>query len=284
MKKLSCFTEKTALYALLFEANVTPKPGLVDRNNTGSHEDMTHSMLIKSAEAIAPFIGQCACAGFETKDASFETAFFALRMLGLQAEDAMKAATGGVNTHKGAIYCFCLLAGAFGRLICSGSVTPESILDTASLLAQKAPNASMEDACRSPVTHGDIAFQKARLPGARGEALNGYPSILRIALPSLRSALQKGFSENDAGVYALLALISKVDDTCLFSRGGLEGLHYAKALASKALNADFVSEAAKMDSLFTNLHLSPGGCADLLAAAMFINKLTSSEREEYICE
>ncbi|MBR3929916.1 MAG: triphosphoribosyl-dephospho-CoA synthase [Clostridia bacterium] len=284
MKRLSDFTESAALYALSFEANVTPKPGLVDRNNTGAHKDMTLCMLIESAKAIAPFVGQCAQAGFDTKNASFESAFHALRALGLQAEKAMLSVTGGVNTHKGAIYCFCLLSGAFGRLQGEKGITPECILNTASLLAQKASDASLARALQAPVTHGDIAFQKARLSGARGEAIAGYPSILHIALPALERAMQDGFSENDAGVYALLSLISKVDDTCIYSRGGSEGLSFAKSLAAEALQADFVKKVYQIDALFIQQRLSPGGCADLLAAAMFIKRLIQSKWEEYTCE
>lgn len=282
MSALSVFVSNAAYQALLFEANVTPKPGLVDRNNTGAHEDMTLSMLLESASAISPYIGQCAQTGFETKDFSFESAFQSLKKIGLHAEDAMKKATGGVNTHKGAIYCFCLLAGGYGR--CMGAATPEAIVNNASLLARQSSELSLLSASRSPVTHGDIAYQKANLPGARGESLSGYPSILNIAYPALQSALKNGYSENDAGVLALLNLISKVDDTCIYARGGKEGLLFAKSLASKALQGDFMKEAQTIDSLFIQRRLSPGGCADLLAAAMFIKILTQSKWEEYTCE
>ncbi len=284
MNRLSGFVSRAAYQALLFEANVTPKPGLVDKNNSGAHEDMTLSMLLESAKAIAPHIGQCAQTGFETKNAAFEKAFFALQKIGLQAEAAMKTATGGVNTHKGAIYCFCLLAGAFGRNLGAETISPDILCRTAALFSKESSGASLSVASQTPVTHGDIAFQKAHLSGARGEALSGYPSILKIALPALESAFQKGFSENDAGVYALLHLISSVDDTCIYSRGGLEGLLLSKSLASEALKGNFLKEAERIDSIFTLKRLSPGGCADLLAAAMFIKILIQSKWEEYTCE
>ena len=282
MIALSGFVSRAAYQALCFEANVTPKPGLVDKNNTGAHRDMTLSMLLESAQAIAPYVGKCARSGFDTRTASFENAFSYLRKIGLQAEEAMNKATGGVNTHKGAIFCFCLLAGAYGR--CAGAASAESVCHTASLLAHESLRASLESASRSPVTKGDIAFHKAHLSGARGEALAGYPGIVSIALPALESAQKMGYCENDQGVYALLRLIAAVDDTCIYSRGGPEGLLFSKALASEALKGDFISEAGKIDSLFIEKRLSPGGCADLLAAAMFIKILTSKKWEEYTCE
>lgn len=282
MSVLSDFASRAAYRALCFEANVTPKPGLVDRNNTGAHSDMTLSMLLESARAIAPYIGRCAQSGYDTKDAPFESAFTALREIGLQAENAMIETTGGINTHKGAVFCFCLLAGAYGR--CLKTATAETICKTASLLYQEASKSSLLAASRSPVTHGDIAYQKASLPGARGEALSGFQSVLKIAYPTLEYALKKGCSENDAGVYALLHLISKVDDTCIYFRGGTEGLALSKSLAFKALQGDFMKEVENIDSLFIKKRLSPGGCADLLAAAMFIKILIQSKWEEYTCE
>ncbi len=284
MTKLVDFVKNAALYALTFEANVTPKPGLVDRNNTGSHQDMTLSMLTKSAEAIAPYVGACAQSGLETKEFSFEIAFHSLQSIGLEAEKAMFKATDGVNTHKGAIYCFCLLAGAFGRLIEEKAITPEAICKTAALLSKKASHASLITACHSPSTHGDIAYKNAYLAGARGEALSGYPGILHVALPALEEALQRGFSENDTGVYALLHLISKTNDTCIYSRGGINGLKLSKSLAEEALKGDFLKNAERIDAIFINKRLSPGGCADLLAAAMFIKILMQSKREGIVCE
>ena len=284
MTKLTDFVKNAALYALTFEANVTPKPGLADRNNTGAHQDMTLSMLLSSAQAIAPYIGACAQTGFDTKDLSFENAFCALQSIGLEAEKAMFDITRGINTHKGAIFCFCLLAGAFGRLTEKEEVSLEAILKTASELSKKASGASLEAARRSPSTHGDFAYKNACLSGARGEAFSGYPGILHVALPALEDALQKGFSENDAGVYALLHLIAKTDDTCIYSRGGVNGLELSKSLAKEALKGDFIKNAERMDIIFINKRLSPGGCADLLAAAMFIKILIQSKREGIICE
>ena len=282
--RLSKFVENAALYALSYEANVTPKPGLVDRNNTGAHEDMTLPMLLSSAEAVAPLIGECAECGFELKGESYEDTFFALQKIGLRAEEAMFKATNGINTHKGAVYAFCLLAGAFGRNLCDAFLTPEVICKTASRLCEKSCMSSLLSASHSPVTHGDEAYKRAHLSGARGEALLGYPGIVKVALPALETALQNGHTENDAGVYALLCLISQTDDTCLFHRGGFEGLLYAKSLAFEALKEDFTKNAGEIDRIFINKRLSPGGCADLLAAAMFIKILTTTKREEYTCE
>jgi triphosphoribosyl-dephospho-CoA synthase len=77
--------------ALLAELETWPKPGLVSRLDSGSHTDMDASTFKASAIAIAPFFGQLAVAGAAGADMD------RLREIGVQAERAMLAATGGVN-------------------------------------------------------------------------------------------------------------------------------------------------------------------------------------------
>jgi len=127
-------------------------------------------------------------------------------------------------------------------------------------------------ALKPPSTAGERAFSEFGISGARGEAVKGFPSVTDAALPAFRDALNRGYSENDAGVYALLHLISILDDTCLIARGGMEGLLFAKQCAQKAIlpGTDFMKEAHRMDQAFTERGLSPGGCADLLCAMKFL--------------
>lgn len=284
MSSLSDSVSKIAFDALVYEIDVTPKPGLVDRNNSGSHLDMTNELLKKSACAISPFIGMAAETGYRTHSLLPEDAFPKLQEIGLSAEKKMFSVTNGVNTHKGAIFSFCLLSGAFGRILFSHVPASDEILSCAAALSEKHILQSLEKAKAHPLTHGDAALQKAGLQGARGEALSGFPSLRDIALPALTHALSKGHSLNDAGVYTLLCLIKDVDDTCIYARGQEEGLSCSKALSEKALKGDFLKEALLMDELFIQKRLSPGGCADLLAAAMFINILIQTKWEEYTCE
>ena len=48
-----------ATRALLEEVAVTPKPGLVDRANNGSHRDMNYTSFQASAAALTPYWGEC---------------------------------------------------------------------------------------------------------------------------------------------------------------------------------------------------------------------------------
>ena len=102
--------------ALLDEVCTTPKPGLVDRANNGSHRDMDIFTFTASAAALTPYWGRCFQTGRETAALPPAETFSLLKRAGQGAERAMFAATGGVNTHKGAIFTLGLICGAVGRL------------------------------------------------------------------------------------------------------------------------------------------------------------------------
>ena len=107
---------RIASESLIKEVLTTPKPGLVDRDNNGSHTDMNAESFIKSAIALNKYFSLCVGLGQDTSKEKPEDSFPPLRRLGLEAEKEMYAATGGVNTHKGAIYSIGILLCATGRL------------------------------------------------------------------------------------------------------------------------------------------------------------------------
>ncbi len=263
--------------ALLDEVCVTPKPGLVDRANSGSHRDMDIFTFTASAAALTPYWAKCMETGQRTACQPPQETFRALRQAGQSAERTMFAATGGVNTHKGAIFTLGLLCGAIGRLWkpevpCR---EPESILEECAKLAQAALETDFTAlrAGDSPSTAGERLYLARGLTGVRGEAARGLPGVRDAALPALRCALNAGRNRNDAGAIALLHLIARVEDTNLAARGGMEAAREARkacaALLEKTPLPDMES-IARLDQAFIRQNLSPGGCADLLAAAFFL--------------
>ena len=52
--------------ALLYEVCTTPKPGLVDRHNNGSHKDMDVFTFLDSTAALLPYLERAAAIGQET--------------------------------------------------------------------------------------------------------------------------------------------------------------------------------------------------------------------------
>lgn len=265
-----------AVDALLAEVRTTPKPGLVDLRNQGSHRDMDIPLFTASAKALLPYFTRCAAIGQETAALRPAEVFPPLQAAGLDAEAAMYAATSGVNTHKGAIYTLGILCAAFGRLWHMGelSPTPQDVLSLCSAIAGDAAKADLENA--SADTAGLRLYRELGITGIRGEMAQGLPSLANIALPAFRAARTRGLDRNDAGVVTLLHLITHVQDTNLYHRGGQNGAAFAADAARELLAHDPYPSAAQVETLddaFIARNLSPGGSADLLAATYLLDAL-----------
>lgn len=270
-----------ATRALTDEVLTTPKPGLVDRANCGSHRDMDVSTFRASIEALAPYWETCVRLGQETAgDAPAET-FARLRPAGREAEAAMLRATGGVNTHKGAIFTLGTLCGAAGRLWRPEAPcrdTQRLLQECAAMTAEavEADRAALAGIPEERMTAGERLYKRFGLPGIRGEAAAGLPAVRETSLPALEAALAAGRSRNDAGAIALLHLIARGGDTNMAARGGptlaAEAAERVRALlAAKPLPDTADIEA--LDRWFIDRNLSPGGCADLLAVTYFLHDL-----------
>ena len=238
---------KMAENALLAEVHFTPKPGLVDEANNGAHRDMDVPLFERSAHALRPCFEEFVRLGLQGASPA------ALQQAGVRAEQAMFAATGGVNTHKGAIYSGALLLHAAGRLL-SG----EEEGNLCELAAQTAA------AIPAPTgTHG--AAVRAQCGGIRTEAVSGYPTAQAV----LRQLRQSGPLD------ALLLSMSRLDDSTLWHRGGAEGAQLVRSRAADILAAPASEREARtrrLDAELIERNLSPGGSADLLAMAFFLEK------------
>ncbi len=262
-----------AQQSLLYEVCTTPKPGLVDCRNNGSHQDMDIFTFMASSSALFPYFNQCARIGAQTCDLSPCEVFALLRFPGKLAEQAMYAATNGVNTHKGSIFSLGILCAAAGRLS-QAQRNPKALSElckemTQGLIAQELEHLSNNTAN----TTGEQLYAKHRISGARGQAESGYTQVLEISLPVLQKGLAKGLSLNDAGLGALLALISATEDTNLIRRSSLEEQKKAAAKVADLIQDNpYPSKEIleQLDDSFIEKNLSPGGCADLLAITYFL--------------
>lgn len=264
--------------ALLDEVATTPKPGLVDCDNNGSHRDMTTVTFEKSAEALRGFWRDCFLAGAATAQLPPRDAFARMRTLGVEAETEMFSATGGVNTHKGTIFTLGTVCGALGRLwqadeLCTD---PARILQTAASLCIEAVSADFSDMEKrgTAQTAGERLYLTSGLRGIRGEVAAGLPAVLQTGLPVLEVCLAEGMSRNDAGVVTLLHLIARGEDTNMIKRGGAALAGEAARGIRESLKADSrptMDRVREWDALFIRLDLSPGGCADLLAVSYFLH-------------
>lgn len=272
---------RLAVQALLFEVAVTPKPGLVDRENSGSHRDMDMFTFLSSGAGLYPYFARCVEIG--RKGGAPEETFRALRAPGLLAEGQMLSFTGGVNTHKGAIFSMGIVCGALGRLERrawgnSARVLAECAAMTKGLTAQDFAGLTPETAR----TVGQKLYLRYGITGVRGQAEAGFPAVGKVGLPKLEAALSAGKSINEAGCVALVAMLADTVDTNMIHRGGYELAKEASEQAKALLEREpFPSAQAleEMNRAFVEKNLSPGGTADLLALTLMLHFLKEEAHE-----
>ena len=269
--------------ALIWEANVTPKPGLVDRENSGAHRDLDLKLFHASADALRPWFADCARIGLALRDAAPEQVFGRLRKRGIEAERAMFAATGGVNTHKGALF-------SLGILCCAAAMEGEgtgvpAILDRAAALAQPALGDLTELHPGDARTGGEVQYLNSGRTGVRGEAAAGFPHARNCGLPALEDGLERGRTAglrgeelfNHACLHALLALMACVEDSNILRRRGVAALRSVQSRAKALLAQGFhMDELRRMNDDFVRENLSPGGSADLLAITIFLYEIQNT--------
>ena len=256
-----------AIRCLLLELETWPKPGLVSHVDAGSHRDMDARTFLRSASAITPFFEALAGAGGRG------CGMDALRLIGIDAEAAMLNATGGVNTHRGAIF-------GLGLLCAAASAQAAGRVNSRLTLGAIVASVWGEDIASGPVllhSHGQAARRLHGARGARMEAARGFPSVYEVALPALCEAAVLAPGDPEAArVQACFALIAALEDTNLLHRGGAEGLRFARTAANAFLERGGVgrlewrTEAEAVHRAFVAHDLSPGGSADLLAMALFV--------------
>lgn len=262
-----------AVRSLIEEALLTPKPGLVDRRGSGSHTDMDVYRLIISAESLRDGFADMALAA-QALPIAGPALRAELARIGRAAEARMLEATGGVNTHRGAIWALGLLTGAAAIDVRNPWRTAADIAGHEDPSAPAAP----------ALSHGEVARFRYGVGGARAEAAAGFPHA-RIAHAILRRARDTGLSETQAKLDALLAVMASLKDTCLLHRGGPEGLAFAQNGAHRVLRLGGTATAAgqarlaELDDALAARRLSPGGSADLLAAAIYVDSLDSLHTE-----
>ncbi len=254
-----------AAECLRLELHTYPKPGLVSHFDQGAHPDMNCSLLEASAATLLPFFQQLADAG--RRDADMNT----LRRIGLAAEARMLRCTGGVNTHRGAIFGLGLLCAAAGLREQRGLEHPLGQIVAARWGGDIAAGP------RLPSSHGVMAQRRYGAGGARAEAAGGFRSLYEVALPALRQGYRLAPGDWQAArVQCCMALIARVNDTNLLHRGGPDGLAFAQAAARAFLDAggigqaDWLPGARAVHHAFVARNLSPGGSADLLGMALFL--------------
>lgn len=278
-----------AIKALDKEVSLTPKPGLVDAQNSGAHKDMNWETFQKSITALSPYLWKYLELGYSQPNISPKALFEQLRDCGIHAEKAMFQATNGVNTHKGGNFIFALILGAIGRHLYYTDARHTDCINfskddthaifnfikdmTAHLIEQDFKSLHL----KKDLTYGEKLYLVHGIKGPRGEAAEGFTSITAYALPFLRQyyiPTEDRFSL----IRTLIYLMSFVEDGNIIHRGGISEWETVKKDATSLLNqnlspADFIKCVQNFDEQLIHKHLSPGGSADLLSVTIFFGFL-----------
>lgn len=290
--KIDDWAHQLSIYAqqaLLYEAVLFPKPGLVDPVDNGAHNDMDIFTLINGVSCLYSGFYKFALKGLSW-DGNPRELFQELRSIGIDLENKMFKETNGVNTHKGAIFSMGIFIAAVGLVLqeyldyCDEfPVFHEEDTEKIFLMVQQMAKGLVSEDFKDihlkrHLTHGEMLYLKYGFTGIRGEAESGYPIVKNYILPKMRSQNRRnGLKWRLHEI--LFMLMSTVEDSNVVYRGGMEALDLVKREAKNFLEkGNLEKENAyelinDMNKLFVEKNISPGGSADLLSVSIFIGKL-----------
>jgi triphosphoribosyl-dephospho-CoA synthase len=267
-----------AVRSLYQELALYPKPGLVSFHDNGAHLDMNAATFVRSLFSLRGYFVAIAAAGMR------EAGFSELQQLGLAAESHMLLATRGINTHRGAIFTHGIIAAAAGCASARNIAPSDENLRAIVMENWSHDLRAIAVACAATPSHGQLMAARHGVTGARGEALQGFPTVFDIALPGLRSAMARGADTQHALLHTFFVLLAATPDTNVLFRGGTEGLQFIQTQAGEFLERGSVfasgwqERAEAFHRQCSAKNLSPGGCADLLAAAWFVHQLQTDRQ------
>ena len=237
------------------ELYLTPKPGLVDLANNGSHSDLSLNLMSRSIVLLRCYLQQLrvALAG-PSQPAE-------LIAIGQQAEQRMYREL-GTNCHRGGIFLCGLLMVAAAR---ADLHDPEALKR-----AIKKTAAEFFTIRNAKSSHGDQVRKQFPEAGIIDESLQGLPAMFEAVLPPV---LDNG-TDTCRGIYLAMAkLMQRVDDSTSLYRCGKEGLAHVCRAGKRleiciAADEDPVPMLIEMDRKFRRLNLTMGGVADLLGIGL----------------
>lgn len=267
-----------ASMALQAELDTTPKPGLVDRNDNGAHRDMDHTLMQRSILALHPYFVRLAQLGFNGKQPCHDE----IVNIGIEAEREMFKATGGVNTHKGALFSIGLAAVAlagesFCRITQAEGCGTMAYNDVNNKQIQSLSNSIASLARLFPDTngtHGSKAKANNILKGALDNAREGYTQLFKAWLPFYIDRIAEG--DNYALHKTLLRIMCDLDDTNIVYRTSMETMQEVKTEARQMLDTsrnivNFEAALQAMNTDYIHRNISPGGSADMLSLVVFLS-------------
>ncbi|QAR32602.1 2-(5'-triphosphoribosyl)-3'-dephospho CoA synthase [Geovibrio thiophilus] len=244
------------------ELDLTPKPGLVDRLDSGSHEDLSYAGMLLSVSLLPQYYKELAEAALSGADISV------LRSIGIEAERRMLGVCGS-NAHKGYIF----LSG----LVLLASLRGDDLRSEIKEISEGFFISAL------PESNGETARRKYGTGGIISECLNGLPSVFEHALP----AMEREYGINGcccrARFAGLAELMRTAEDTTALHRCGQEGLEIIRAdgaqLAGLLKTDSHTQWLKERNEYYKSIRLTMGGAADLLATGCAVMLFNGSVSE-----
>ncbi|KYC44477.1 MAG: triphosphoribosyl-dephospho-CoA synthase [Candidatus Methanofastidiosum methylothiophilum] len=276
MKKVDLLGE-LATRSILLEVSTHPKPGLVTPFSPGAHRDMDFTLFLKSTAVLSQGFKEVSHFGYNYKG-DLNKMLPPLRKLGLDVEDRMFQVTNGVNTQKGLIFLFYLMLGASGYLLNKRRLSPKNISSAVSKITAGITDKELGTIKKGKksLSKGENTFLKHGITGIRGEVEKGLPTVMELGLPEFKKAYEKTQDLNKSSLHALIAIMSKAEDTNIISRNGIDVYYNVQKKADEILKVGGVLTTPGMMKIidmgtdFLKMNISPGGSADLLSATLFL--------------
>lgn len=287
--EFSNYISNLIIKSMLYEVSTTPKPGLVDRSNSGAHKDMDFFTFINSSVVLYDYFYNCVKTGLEFKKEDFRELLINIRPLGIKAEETMFLATNNINTHKGLVFSFGIIAAAVGSLYREkkGIYFSATEVSERTKLISRGITLEITDSNKNQnKTYGEKLYNKYSTTCIRGEVESGFKTVIENSLPILGNLIEdKRYHINDICVQVLLNLIVHTVDCNILGRHNKKTLKYAQGCAKNILkDGGYLSVIGRkdiidMDNDFIEKNISPGGAADLLAITLMLYFLENGDKE-----
>lgn len=283
-EKLADYIASLAQRAILYEVSTTPKPGLVDRDNSGSHKDMDFFTFMASSSVLYRGFFACALEGLCFDEADNTKLLEKIRRHGMECEMAMFDATGGVNTHKGIIFSLGILSAVVGNIFKKKGFQNFPVEIICEEVKKVAKDLTLRDfkniSSKKILTHGERLYKEFGYTGIRGEIESGFITVQKDTVHIIREwTIKKQFSMNDLFLEIILNLMAESEDTNVIIRGGIDSLISVKSISKEFLMSGGMNQfnaRRKLEHInedFIKKNLSPGGSADLLAVSIFLGMI-----------
>jgi triphosphoribosyl-dephospho-CoA synthase len=239
------------------ELYLTPKPGLVDLRDNGSHPDLSIPLMEQSIGIVADYLKAIVVS------LRADEPFACQRDIAIHAERRLYDEL-GTNTHKGYIFLSGMLLIARHHAGISDEVAVRQSLSGISR--------SFFDTAARTGSNGERVRRNYHTGGIVSEAIGGYPSLFDAALPAFRNAFARHRCVTTASFAMMARLMQTVDDTTTQHRAGPEGLNRVRADGRSleyliAEGGDAIAFLEELNDRYKALNLTIGGVADMLGMA-----------------